>query len=202
MVISTSKFALKVMKAVSEADKASVIATIFPTDREVFFEEIYESVFPAVAAFVNEMRGSYQDAKDIFQDALIIYYEKLSENRLTVHVAPERYILGIAKHLWLRKFKSDRKMITLDNFERALYIPEDFYPNVSSSRILQFLEATGSKCLDLLRGFYFEKIPLKGIASRFGYGSEHSAAVQKYKCLEKIRESINERSITYEDFFE
>ncbi len=202
MVISARKLALKVMKAVLEGDNSNVVAAISPVHREIFFEEIYESVFPAVAAFVNEMRGSYQDAKDIFQDALIIYFEKLSENRLTVNVSPERYILGIAKHLWLRKFKADRKMITLDNFERALYIPEDFYPNVSASRILQFLEEAGSKCLELLRGFYFEKIPLKGIASRFGYNSEHSAAVQKYKCLEKIRESINERSITYEDFFE
>jgi len=26
--------------------------------------------------------------------------------------------------------------------------------------------------------------------------------VQKYKCLEKIRESIKEKSVTYEDFFE
>jgi len=201
-VISPRKFALKVMEAVLEANKTNVMAATSPADREVFFEEVYELVFPAVASFVNEMRGSYQDAKDIFQDALIIYFERLSENRLTVNVSPERYILGIAKHLWLRKFKDDRKKITLDNFERALYIPEDFYPTVRSSRILQFLEAAGSKCLDLLRGFYFEKLPLKGIATRFGYGSEHSAAVQKYKCLEKIRESINERSIAYEDFFE
>jgi RNA polymerase sigma factor (sigma-70 family) len=201
MVISARKFALKVMEAVLET-KPSVISTVSPVDRQAFFEEIYESVFPSVASFVNDMRGSYQDAKDIFQDALIIYFEKLSEGRLTVDVSPERYILGIAKHLWLRKFKDDRRKIKLDNFERALHIPEDFYPTVNSSRILQFLEAAGSKCLDILRGFYFEKIPLKGLATQFGYGSEHSAAVQKYKCLEKIRESINERSITYEDFFE
>ena len=190
------------MEALLERNRTRAIPAISHIHREKFFEEMYESAFPAVAAFVNEMRGSYQDAKDIFQDALIIYFEKLSEDRLTVNVTPERYILGIAKHLWLRKFKDDRKKLPLDNFEMALYIPEDFYPNVSSSRVLQFLEAAGNKCLDLLRAFYFEKIPLKSIASRFGYGSEHSAAVQKYKCLEKIRESINERSITYEDFFE
>jgi RNA polymerase sigma factor (sigma-70 family) len=171
-------------------------------NRDAFFEEIYESVFPAAAAFVNELNGSYDDAKDIFQDALIIYFERLSGDGLTINASPETYILGIAKHLWLRKFKDDRKKITLNDFERALYIPDDFFPSVSSSRILQFLEASGKKCLDLLRGFYFEKLPLKDIARRLGYGSEHSASVQKYKCLEKIRESIKERSITYEDFFE
>jgi hypothetical protein len=64
------------------------------------------------------------------------------------------------------------------------------------------VEAAGTKCLNLLRSFYFENVTLKEVAMKFGYGSEHSAAVQKYKCLEKIRESIKEKSMTYEDFFE
>jgi RNA polymerase sigma factor (sigma-70 family) len=170
--------------------------------RDTFFEETYESVFPAVAAFVNEMNGSYDDAKDIFQDALIIYYERLSENRLTIISSPERYIIGIAKHLWLRKFKDDKKKVSLDDFEKALRVPEDFYPDVTLTRVLRYVEAAGTKCLNLLRSFYFEKVTLKEVAMRFGYGSEHSAAVQKYKCLEKIRESIKEKSMTYEDFFE
>ena len=171
-------------------------------DRAAFFEEVYESAFPAVAAFVNEMNGSYEDAKDIFQDALIIYYERVSDNRLIINVSAEKYIVGIAKHLWLRKFKEDKKKVSLDNFERALSIPVDFFPSVRTNRILQFLNASGNKCLDLLRGFYFEKISMKEIAKAFGYGSEHSASVQKYKCLEKIRETIKEKSVTYEDFFE
>jgi RNA polymerase sigma factor (sigma-70 family) len=170
--------------------------------RDKFFEETYESVFPAVALFVQQMNGSYQDAKDIFQDALIIYFERLSENSLTITISPERYILGIAKHLWLRKFKDDRKKIALDDFERALYVPEDFFPSVRTNRVLQFVEAAGTKCLDLLRSFYFEKLALKDIATKFGYGSEHSVSVQKYKCLENVRDAVKQKSVTYEDFFE
>lgn len=190
------------MEADLEFIQSPAMVNVTSVKRDAFFEEVYESAFPAVAAFVSDMNGSYEDAKDIFQDALIIYLERMSENRVTITVSTERYILGIAKHLWLRKFKSDRKRISLDDFERALYIPVDFFPSVRTNRILEFLEASGSKCLDLLRGFYFEQISIKDIANKFGYGSEHSASVQKYKCLEKIRESIKERSVTYEDFFE
>lgn len=181
---------------------SNAVVTENSVNRDIFFEEIYESVFPSVASFVSEMNGSYQDAKDIFQDALIIYFERLSENRLTINTSPERYILGIAKHLWLRKFRADRNKIALDDFEKALRVPDDFYPDVRISRIFRFVEAAGSKCLNLLRSFYFEKDSLKELAARLGYSSEHSAAVQKYKCLEKIRESIKEKSMTYEDFFE
>jgi DNA-directed RNA polymerase specialized sigma24 family protein len=190
-----------VMEADLEVMPKAVLAAS-NAERNVFFEEMYETAFPAVASFVRQMDGSFQDAKDIFQDALIIFLEQSTAASMTINVSPEWYILGISKHLWLRKFKEDRLKVSLNDFERALYIPIDFYPCIKSKRILQFLEVAGSKCIDLLRSFYFEKNTLKEISKTLGYSSEHSAAVQKYKCLEKIRESIKQKSVTYEDFFE
>ena len=201
MVINDLKLALMVMEADLEVIPTPVLATS-GAERDIFFEEMYETAFPAVASFVRQMDGSFQDAKDIFQDALIIYLERSTEARIIINVSSERYILGISKHLWLRKFKEDKQKLSLNDFERTLYIPTDFYPSIRSNRILQFLEVAGSKCMDLLRSFYFEKNNLKVVSKKLGYGSAHSAAVQKYKCLEKIRESIKEKSVTYEDFFE
>jgi DNA-directed RNA polymerase specialized sigma24 family protein len=80
---------------------------------------LYESAFPAVASFVKQLDGSFQDAKDIFQDALIVYFERSSEARLDISVSPDRYILGIAKHLWLRKFRDDKRKVSLDDFETS-----------------------------------------------------------------------------------
>jgi RNA polymerase sigma factor (sigma-70 family) len=201
MVICHQKLALTVMEAELDVLRKPVLRACGAA-RDVFFEEMYERAFPAVASFVRQMNGSFQDAKDIFQDALIIYFERSAENGVVISVSPERYILGISKHLWSRKFKEDRMNVSLDDFETALHIPADFYPSIRSNRILQFLEVAGSKCMDLLRSFYFEKHTLKDVSKNLGYSTEHSAAVQKYKCLEKIRESIKEKSVTYEDFFE
>ena len=170
--------------------------------RDALFGELYQSAFPAVAGFVSQMNGSFQDAKDVFQDALVIYFERSSDPQFRISVAPERYILGIAKHLWIRKFKEDRKNISLNTFEAALSIPGDFFPSVQSKRVLQFVEQAGKKCLDLLRSFYYDKLNMKELAQKFDFGSEHSATVQKYKCIEKVREAVREKSLTYEDFFE
>lgn len=178
------------------------VHTSLKTEREKRFEELYEVAFPAVAAFVSKMNGSFQDAKDIFQDALVIYFEKSTDPKFRIASLPERYILGIAKHLWIGKFKEDRKKISLDTLESTISIPADFFPSIHSIKILQFLENTGKKCMDLLRGFYYEKLTMKEMTRSLGYSNEHSVTVQKYKCLEKIRESIKEKSIRYEDFFE
>ena len=71
-----------------------------------------------------------------------------------------------------------------------------------TQRLLQFLEKAGQKCLDLLRAFYYQKTPVKQLAETLGYANEHSASVQKYKCLEKVRHSIQQKSLRYEDFHE
>ncbi|HWZ21572.1 MAG TPA: sigma-70 family RNA polymerase sigma factor [Cytophagaceae bacterium] len=172
------------------------------TSSEKAFEEWYERAFPHVARFVRKMGGSFQDAKDIFHDALVIFYEKTKEESFHLKTAEEAYILGIAKHLWIRKFNKDKNTISLDNHEAAISIPNDYFPDVDSKRLLTLLEETGKKCLQLLRSFYYEKLSLKEITDQLGYRSVHSATVRKYKCLEKLRDNVKEKSINYEDFME
>jgi RNA polymerase sigma factor (sigma-70 family) len=166
------------------------------------FEALYESAFPGVARFVSKMNGSFEDAKDIFQDALVIFHEKYAEEDFSIQSSPEAYVLGIAKHLWLKRFKTSGRHISPDAMEAAIAIPEDYYPTVDTSTLLQMLEKTGKKCLDILQAFYYEKMPLHALAQKLGFGSVHSATVQKYKCLEKVRDEVKNKSISYEDFLE
>ena len=121
--------------------------------RKELFEALYKSVFPSVAAFVSLRKGSFQDAKDIFQDALIIFYEKSVVNSIHIETCNEAYLLGIAKHLWLRRCKQQHEIISLDDVESAMAIKEDDTPTVETSKLLLFLERAGRKCMDLLSAF-------------------------------------------------
>jgi DNA-directed RNA polymerase specialized sigma24 family protein len=170
--------------------------------RQELFSALYETAFPRVAKFVSQRHGTFQDAKDIFQDALIIFYEKLSEEKLAVQGPDDAYLLGIAKHLWIRKYNQSLSNVSLNEFEAAIGIPDDFFPTVESNRLITFLERTGKKCMALLQAFYYNKSSMAEIMERFGYGTIHSATVQKFKCLEKIRENVKEKSLRYEDFTE
>jgi len=170
-----------------------------PKDREKFFLELYEERFPAVAKFVANRGGSFHDAKDIFQDALVIFYEKLVNEKLAVHVSHEFYVVGIAKHLWIRKFKDDHKKVSLDAVEKEIAIPEDYF-EITENRLTSIIELAGRKCLNLLRAFYYDNLPLQQIKEAFGFSNVHSASVQKYKCIEKMRNTIQEKSMGYEDF--
>ncbi len=162
-------------------------------------EELYQSAFPVVASWVRKMNGSLEDAKDVFHDALVLYQEKINQG-VTIETSPEAYILGIAKHLWLRKFKLARNTVSLDEMERSIVIPDDFYAPLSSLRLLKFLELAGRNCLELLRRAYYDKLPAIELAQKMGYAGERSATVQKYKCIEKLRVIIHQKAMSYEDF--
>lgn len=154
---------------------------------------LYEEIFPAVASFVGKMGGSVEDAKDIFHDALIIFLEK--DIRVESRAA---YIVGIAKHLWVRKYKHNAHLVDLD-FD--IEIPEEKNSPIIS-KLVRLLESAGKSCLDLLQAFYYEKRSAESIASEFNYSDAHSARVQKHKCLQKVRSFIKTKSLNYESFVE
>ncbi len=168
-------------------------------ERQLLFMDLYKKTFPAVARYISRKGGNYEEAKDIFQDALIIYYEKLVSNSFS-HVKNEKaYILGIAKHLWCRRLESNEDNYTIENALSETEITETY---LSSHKIMYLLESAGQKCMEILRAFYYDKVSVSDIAKHFGYSGTRSATVQKYKCIEKIRETVKEKSLAYEDFIE
>jgi len=168
------------------------------TRREELFIELYKGAFPAVAKYISRRGGSFDEAKDVFHDALVVYYEKISAAS-SVPVNEIGYVVGTAKNLWLKRYRENVYNTSLDKVEPTAVDDEN---TPSTMRLLRFLETAGKKCMDLLTGFYYNKLPLTAIATQFGYSGVRSATVQKYKCLEKVRETIKEKALTYDDFME
>ena len=165
---------------------------------EEVFERVYQPAFLSVARYISRNGGSFEEARDIFHDALVIFYE---QGRSPSSIQSEvHYITGIAKHLWSRTFRDDIKKVTLG--ERATESSSTESPSVDEVKLLQLLEWAGKRCMDLLVSFYIEKMGLVNIRRSYDFSSDHSASVQKYKCIEKVRDVIKNKSMSYEDFFE
>jgi len=167
-------------------------------NREQLLMELYKSAFPTVAKYVAKMGGTLDDAKDVFQDALVIYYEKAIAGNLVADDS-KAYLLGIAKHMWFKKFKEQGNTVPLDD---SLEQVDEAEQHIANNKVLQFLATAGKRCMELLSAFYYHKLPMKDAAEQFGYAGERSVTVQKYKCLEKVRDTVKEKSLTYADFIE
>jgi DNA-directed RNA polymerase specialized sigma24 family protein len=171
-----------------------------PIEREKAFIALYKKAFPSVAKYISKMGGDFDDAKDIFQDALVIYYEKSVTTSLILQTNEQAYLLGIVKHLWVKKFRENIKQCPLDDSNLDFANEDEAQP--STNKLMHYLASAGQKCMEILKAFYYDNLPVNKITELFGYSGVRSATVQKYKCMEKVRETIKERSLAYEDFVE
>lgn len=168
--------------------------------REELITRLYEICFPAVARFIQKKGGTLEDAKDLFQDGLVIYYEQVMRGNTTIQAGESQYLMGIVRHLWSRRFNEIKNLEPLPPSVIPLENEKQAHPSIKA--LSKFLRESGQKCMGLLQAFYYDKISMDKVAERFGFASARSATVQKYKCLEKIRDNVKKNLMSYEDFFE
>lgn len=184
-----------------KAMKQEEISQLLRTNREQAFLELYQTCFPSVQKQLLRYGASLEDAKDIFQDTLIVFYEKVVQQELASIQSIEAYLCGIARHLWFKK-RPVKHLLPLEQVE-GIAIPEDFYEKKPmQSRIARFLALAGQRCMRLLQAFYYHQQPLREIAEEFDFRNTRSATVQKYKCLEKVRAQVKIKKAQYEAIVE
>lgn len=149
---------------------------------------LYRDSFPDFARMIRRMGGSPEEAKDAFHDALLIYMEREKAGKLNLHSSPKAYLLGTARICWLHMRGNGPVSELPEGFEAAE--PEDTNEEEREKSLMESLVRSGKKCMELLKAFYYDHCSMRDVADRFGFNGRRSATVQKYKCLEKVREAI------------
>jgi RNA polymerase sigma factor (sigma-70 family) len=162
------------------------------TNREQALTRLYRQAFPSVRRHILRHGGSAQDAEDVFHDALVIFYEQAVGETLVLTAAPSTYLTGISRNLWHHE---QRRRARLPHES----LPDDLEPLAAEASeaaeepafaVLDYVERLGAKCKHVLMSFYYFQQPLTQIAAANGYRSVRSATVQKFKCLERLRNSV------------
>ncbi|MDO9256408.1 MAG: sigma-70 family RNA polymerase sigma factor [Bacteroidales bacterium] len=157
---------------------------------------IYKEYFPVIKFLVTENGGADEDAEDIFQDGIIILYNKISLNQLVLSSSFKTYMYSICRNLWLQKL-SKRKAIydKLTDVEEFIDLPKDMLQEASIEeaemhRIIQihFLSLP-EDCQKVLK-LFIKNIPLREIAGIMGFKTENYAKTRKYLCKEDLKKRI------------
>lgn len=167
--------------------------------RQAVFLRLYQQCFPDVAKYIQKRGGSLEDAQDVFQDSLVIYYERMVAGK---EIQQEKgYLFAVSKYLWFKRYKAQQEECPMDNLEALEGVEACINAEEKATfQLIPFLQQAGQKCMQMLKSFYYDRLSMEELADRFGYRSTRSATVQKYKCLEKVRDQVKEKALTYEDF--
>ncbi len=179
------------MTAASLSTPAADLRHALLADRERTLTRLYRRAFPAVRRHVCGRGGTLQDAQDVFHDALVVLYEQALGGTLVLSAAPNTYLVGISRNLWHHELRS-RARLPQDALpdDHSRLGAETAAADEASFAVLDYVERLDEKCKNVLLAFYYFQQPLTQIAASHGYRSVRSATVQKFKCLERLREAV------------
>ncbi len=155
-------------------------------------ETLYRSHFTMIQHFVENNNGSFDDARDVFQEAMIALYEKVQLDSFVLTCQIKTYLFSICKHLWLKRLQQMGKYSSpLSAHEESISIEMDMgqieKKDAAFAIMDRALNSLGEPCKSLLEGYYLNKKGMQELASQFGYTNADNAKNQKYKCLMRLK---------------
>lgn len=155
-------------------------------------EAIYRENYTMVQSLIINNNGSADDARDVFQEAMIVLYEKARSGSFELQCQIRTYVYSVARRLWLKRLQQSRRFTgEIGSTENVVAVDEDMEDH--SRRDAEFemmakaILGLGEPCKSLLEAFYIQKKNMQEIASDFGYTNAENAKTQKYKCLIRLK---------------
>jgi RNA polymerase sigma factor (sigma-70 family) len=190
----------------SDYTKEKLIEGLTHGDNEVL-RFIYKENFKIIRYLVTSNSGSVSDAKDIFQETMVILYRKIRENNQNITSSLNTFIYAIARLLWLKE-------LDIRNKKSEIYDTEDNYIS-NTANIIELIERDerlrlyrekfenlSEDCKKVIRMF-LNKVSVKDITHIMGYSTEQHTKNRHYKCkktlISKIKRSSKFNELGYEN---
>ena len=145
-----------------------------------------------VQSLILNNNGYPDDARDIFQEAMIVLYEKARSGSFELNSQLKTYLYSVCRRLWLKRLNQQLRFSPeVDNLEETVPVEEDVERHEQRNKdflvMEQSLKSLGEPCKSLLEAYYLEKKSMVDIATDFGYTNADNAKNQKYKCLMRLK---------------
>lgn len=155
-------------------------------------ESIYRENYATIQSFVLNNNGSVDDARDIFQEAMIVLYEKSKLATFSLNCQIKTFVYSICRRLWLKRLQQLGKFSTqVENLEDTISVEEEIEDHEKRNEDFTLMEHAmakiGEPCKSLLDAYYLQKKNMVEIAGEFGYTNADNAKTQKYKCLVRLK---------------
>jgi RNA polymerase sigma factor (sigma-70 family) len=155
-------------------------------------ETIYRDNYNMIQNLVINNNGSADDAKDVFQEAMIVLYEKARSGNFELNCQIKTFIYSVCRRLWLKRLQQQNRFSAPgDSMEAVVPVDDELDAHEQRNAEFEMMENAithlGEPCKSLIEAYYLQKQNMQEIASRFGYTNADNAKNQKYKCLMRLK---------------
>jgi RNA polymerase sigma factor (sigma-70 family) len=181
------------MNSVKQTDQETLFGLKASDNKS--YEILYKFYYPSVKNFICKNSGCEDDAKDIFQETILVLLSKIPKDDFELRSSLKTYIFAISSNLWLKRLRGATKMVKVELtvYEKYLADYEEAEEReieadeVKAKKAMTIMDRITAKCHMLLGALFFHKKNIETVTKDFGYTNKHNAQNQKYKCLEQAR---------------
>ncbi len=140
-----------------------------PTDSEIVFgilnnsesaiKRLYVAYFPMVLQLIINNNGTADDAKDIYQEAIIVLYNKIKKGDFELNSKLKTFIYSVCRRLWLKRLSQmNRYGGDVHDFQEYLPVEEDVEDqnerDIQFTKMQSALQLLGEPCKTIIEDFY------------------------------------------------
>ena len=152
-----------------------------------------------VQALILSNSGYPDDARDIFQEAMIVLYQKVKSGSFELNCQLKTYLYSVSRRLWLKRLSQSQKTSTwseVEDLQETVPVEDELERHAQHDLDFQVMEQSlnnlGEPCRSLLKAYYLEMKSMVEIAGDFGYTNADNAKNQKYKCLMRLKKIFSQ----------
>jgi len=154
---------------------------------EKALELLYQKYYRMMTKLVVTNSGTEDEARDVYQDALIVFWQKATSGNLVLTSKMSTYIYSICQNLWRKEL--DRKK-RLSNEEKDTPVTLDTDSAEREKILAKCIDQLGETCKKVLMYYYFDEMSMQDIADKLGFANTDTAKTKKYKCKMKLDELV------------
>lgn len=156
---------------------------------------------------IREYKCSMDDGKDIYQLAILIFYDNIKTGKLQHLVSSVKtYLFGIGKNIARESQRKGKRFVPIDKEkwlkEYLIDEPSETVDDDLFAKARVALEKLGQPCQRIVELFYFEKKSMTEISDALGYKNPDTAKNQKCKCMARLRKLFQEETPTHSTHFD
>ncbi len=178
--------AYRVFKTGLEMNEKDLFERIQKGDEKAL-EFIYKKYYRMMTKLVITNSGTEEEARDVYQDALVVFWQKARSGNLVLTSKMSTYIYSICQNLWRKEL--DRKK-RLSSEEKDSSESMDLDSPEREKIIAKCLDQLGETCRKVLMFYYFDEMSMQEIAEKLGFANTDTAKTKKYKCKQKLDELV------------
>ena len=178
--------------------KDSVVLERLSKGDEKALDFLYKKHYRMMTKLVLSNNGTEQEAMDIYQDALLVLWQKAIRGDLVLTSKISTFLYSICLNLWRKEL--DRK----SRLSNEVKDGETYQTHESEEKVKivrECINELGDTCRQILTYHYFDGMSMPDIAEKMNFANPNTAKTKKYKCKQRL-DSLIKSKYTTGDFFD